>query len=89
MIDTSLEAYKEALLTINHKQNIVYNTIRHSHRPLCNDDIARKLYWPINRVTPRVKELRDKGLLVDDGKRVGPQGRNVHFWRVKKQETLF
>ena len=47
-----------------------------------NADIASNLGWPINRVTPRVHELRDMGLVVRHGTELDPiTKRNVATWR--------
>jgi hypothetical protein len=85
--DTSLEAYQDILPTLSDRQKVVLAIVS---RPMCNYQIAEKLAWPINRVTGRVTELCEKGLLFDDGKRPGPpSGRNVHYWKTQRKETLF
>ena len=61
--ETSLEAYKVLTPELGNLQETVYNTII-DHPGMSNHDIARYLNWEINRVTPRVKELRDKGLVI-------------------------
>lgn len=61
--NTSLEAYKILIPELGTQQQIIYNVII-KHPNMSNHDIARYLHWEINRVTPRVKELRDKGLVV-------------------------
>ena len=61
--ETSLEAYKVLEPELGELQETVYNTII-EHPGMSNHDIARYLGWEINRVTPRVKELRDKGLVI-------------------------
>ena len=48
---------------------------------ICNAEIAQKLGWGVNRVTPRVKELRDGGLVEQMGKK-SINGRMVMSWRV-------
>ena len=60
--ETSLEAYQVLIPELGELQETVYNTII-EHPGMSNHDIARYLQWEINRVTPRVKELRDKGLV--------------------------
>ena len=60
--ETSLEAYKILEPELGNLQQIVYNTIA-DHPGMSNHDIARYLQWEINRATPRVKELRDKGIV--------------------------
>ena len=48
---------------------------------ICNAEIAQKLGWGINRVTPRVLELRESGLVEEMGKK-SINGRMVMSWRV-------
>lgn len=79
--ETSLEAYKVLIPELGNLQEIVYDTIT-SHPGMSNHDIARYLSWEINRVTPRVKELRDKGLvIVSHHKEDGITGRRVLCWK--------
>lgn len=60
---TSLESYEVLQPELGELQEKVYNVII-SHPGMSNHDIARYLGWEINRVTPRVKELRDKGITI-------------------------
>lgn len=60
---TSLEAYLEIQPELGSMQNMVYNLIK-VYPGVSNIDISRMLRKPINSITPRVKELRDKGLVV-------------------------
>ena len=49
-----------------------------------NGELARKLGWGVNRVTPRVFELRQFGLVIKSCHRVcGVTGMVVTAWRVK------
>jgi len=52
-----------------------------------NAELAASLTWPINRVTPRIKELRSKEfgeLVFDNGKRkCRITGSMAHAWRAK------
>ena len=59
---TSLEAYKAILPELSNKQQEVVDVIEH-HPGMSNHDIARFLNWEINTVTPRVNELREKGVV--------------------------
>lgn len=63
------------------RQRDVYRVIRRNP-DVTNMEIARVLGWSINRVTPRVKELREKGL-VEEGRRRACQvtGRTVQAWK--------
>ena len=81
MQDTSLEAYRK-LEHIGSKQKACYKVIE-VLGAACNYDIAGELNWEINRVTPRVKELRDLGLVEEDYRAVQPiTKRKVIYWRV-------
>ena len=61
--DTSLEAYKSIMPELGDMQQDVYYAIA-KNPGMSNHDIARYLHIEINRVTPRVKELRDLNLIV-------------------------
>jgi hypothetical protein len=64
--ETTLEAYKIIKPELGELQKVVYQTIV-MNPGMSNHDIARFLHWEINRVTPRVKELRDKGIVICGG----------------------
>jgi hypothetical protein len=52
--------------------------------PATNEEAAHHLGWPINRISGRSFELRERGFLVEDRKRTCRiTGNNVHTWRVK------
>ena len=78
---TSKPAYEEAKISINKKQQFVYDAI--IKLGVCNDhQIAEELGWPINRVTPR------RGELFNDGKidrafrgKDFETGRTVNYWQ--------
>ena len=64
---TSLDAFTSLIREgkINANQTIILDVFKaHDPMPLSNSDIARILGWGINRVTPRVLELRRLGRLV-------------------------
>ena len=63
---TSLEAYKILTPSLGERQQQVYITIT-QHPGVSNLDLCRILKLPINSITPRVKELRDKGLVILSG----------------------
>lgn len=78
---TSLEAYRK-LERVSQKQRECYRVLK-SLGPLPNLHIADKLGWPINRVTPRIKELRDLGLVEEAYRDVDPMtDRKAIYWRV-------
>lgn len=47
-----------------------------------NQEIARHLGWEINRITPRVYELRGKGLVIESRReRDVVTGRLTNYWK--------
>lgn len=91
--ETSILAYHEAIKKLGEKQRMVFDVIE-KNPGLANIEIASKLHWPINRVTPRVKELRELGLVGEYGF-VNVNGRKSIAWQVirdfakPKQKELF
>jgi len=82
---TSLEAYEEIKSTLGDRQTQVLKLLESIDRPLTNSEIAQQLGWSINRITPRVFELREKGLVEEDKKKPCPiTGRNALTWRIVK-----
>lgn len=61
---TSLEAYADIKENLGERQMQVLNALEKFPNGLSNLQISRVLGLAINSVTPRVKELRDKGLVV-------------------------
>ena len=59
---TSIEAYKSIQPHLGQRQEIIYDTIQ-QHPNVSNHDLSRILGLEINTITPRVKELRDFGLI--------------------------
>ena len=79
---TSLEAFQVLKPDLDNRQRIVYRLI-HENKGLCNHDISHILGWEINSVTPRVKELRDMGLVVCSHEKQDPStNRTVMCWKV-------
>jgi len=80
---TSLESFMEILPELGELQGIVYNAIK-TYPGLSNREIANVIGKPINCVTPRVKELRNMGLVVNIGIKFDEYtNRNVMIWKVK------
>jgi len=65
--DTSLIAWGEMQGKLAQTQKAVLEILTRTR--LTNMELAEALGWSINRVTPRVNELRKKGRLRDCGKR--------------------
>jgi len=64
---TQLDSFNETLKTISDKQATVLNVVKDDLKMATNRMIAKKLNWEINRVTGRVTELVNRGLLVSAG----------------------
>lgn len=79
---TSLLAFR-SLERVNMKQKACYDVINREGS-LCNQEIAELLDWSINRVTPRVLELREKGFIEEDYRGPYPvTNRTVIYWKVR------
>jgi predicted transcriptional regulator len=86
VVETSLEAYHKLLIKLNDKQTAVYSKLEEAEKygwDMTNFEIAKLLHWPINCVTPRVKELRDAGLVVKSQVRRQETGRRAIAWKVR------
>lgn len=81
--DTSLEAFFSLTPdALGQRQRTVYELLA-KNKPMSNKEIAEILHWPINTITPRVKELRDMGLVVEYGVQKCPKtGRSEILWGV-------
>jgi hypothetical protein len=81
--DTSLHAYALATQNLGKKQKEVLDTLRF-FPDATNAEIAARLRWSINRVTPRMGELRTQGLVLEAGKRTCKvTGGTAHAWKAK------
>ncbi len=81
--DTSLFAYSVATQRLGAKQKEVLDCLRY-FLDATNAEIAAKKGWPVNRITPRVLELRKLGLILDAGKRpCRITGSMAHCWKAK------
>ncbi|HYK01325.1 MAG TPA: hypothetical protein VE974_06185 [Thermoanaerobaculia bacterium] len=82
--DTTLDAYNSIRAHLNEKQRKVRYVLE-KFGPMDNEAIARALEWPINTVTPRVKEMRELGEVVEAGYTVTKSGRKAHLWKLKEE----
>lgn len=94
--DTSLQAYfVEVTPELGKRQKEVYEALGRLGMAT-NTELARLLGWGVNRVTPRVYELRGLGKTRDGYRNVGPclvvdagtrpcmvTGRLAHVWKIK------
>jgi len=80
--DTSLEAYNVLLPELGKMQTMIYNVLK-VYPNSSNHDLSEILEKPINSVTPRVKELRDKGLVICTSHKIDTiTKRRVMCWSV-------
>jgi len=83
MQTTSLEAYNEIRKTLGNKQAEIFNVLLQNGKSMTNSELAKKLEWSINTVTPRIFELRGLNLVTEDTKRPCLiTGRRAIAWRV-------
>lgn len=77
---TSLDAFQILQPELGTMQNMVFNVLK-MYPYSSNHDLSRILRKPINTVTPRVKELRDKGMVLHSGyKKDEVTGKRVMTW---------
>jgi len=60
---TSIEAFRNVQPKLGNQQLLVYRCLSRHPNGLNNKEIAEALGWDINRVTPRCKELRERGIV--------------------------
>ncbi len=86
------KALQSILDDLNKRQLDVYNIIR-KWQPISNERIAKHLNLYPHQVTPRVLELREKGIVEFCGEEVSRNsGRKASLWRINpkgKQLNLF
>lgn len=80
---TSLDAYLNNLESLGSRQQTVLKAIS-TKDAICNQELAKMLGWEINRVTGRVKELREMGHVQEAYRDTyEATGRTVIFWQQK------
>lgn len=81
--DTSLWAYARATQHLHASQKAVLDALRF-FPDATNAEIARALSWPVNRVTPRMLELRAQGLVLESARRTcKATGGKAKAWKAK------
>jgi hypothetical protein len=90
MHENSLLTYSQIMASLPTSKAEVMSMIR-QRMPATRQDIAAALDWPINRVTGRVRELLDVGVIKEVGTTLGPGGkpRSLLAVRTEPQEDLF
>lgn len=82
---TSLLAYQEVLLNLGERQLEVLRCLN-KIQPATNMMIAEELGWSINRVTPRIFELRKLRLVEEDKKDICIiTQRLASYWRFNRK----
>ena len=87
MQDTSLEAYYNKVLPhLTRKQQAIMTFFfLHKNCNYTNAELSQKMGWAINRITPRVLELRILGKLERSCRRLCTVTRNsANAWRLKR-----
>lgn len=85
--ETSREAYQSILGNLGRKQQTVFDTLK-EHGPMTNLETAFVLHWSINRITPRMGELVNRGLVRKAGRRPCTKtGFMAYVWEVVPEEV--
>lgn len=86
--DTSLKSYlNEIAPTLGARQVAVLEVFEaHPDKDFTNAELSRALGWEINRVTPRVHELREKLHILEESRvrKCEATGRSAHAWQIAK-----
>ncbi len=82
MDQMSLMAWVQIYNDLGRRQRVVLEAIK--RRPNSNNrEIAESLGLPINTVTPRVKELRSLGVVINSGYKIDVKTKKkTNTWRV-------
>jgi len=71
MHPNSLSAYDSIIEKLPTARSAVFAAIRES-QPVTRQALSESTGWPINRITGRVRELLDTGLVEERGSALGP-----------------
>ena len=83
--DTQLQAWSDKQESLPRSQKLVLSALALGG-PSTSFEVARILGQPINRISGRITELREKGKIKDSGERtINPDsGKRVIVWCVQK-----
>ena len=81
MQDTSLDAYRTIKDQLNPRQQKIFDQLQISGS-CTNEKLSDLLSLPINQITPRILELREKGLVKMMWLEPGKSGRMANVWGV-------
>ncbi len=86
----SLEAYDTVALTERQREVLAAVVALHSEgRRPCDQDIADRLGWAINRITGRRGELEAAGKIVQAGRKLNANGNRVKVWMPVPKQLEF
>jgi hypothetical protein len=78
---TSLLVYAEVLENLGERQALVYAKLRQL-KSASNFMLSKELHLPINQICPRIKELRDMGVVRQHKKDICKEtGKLVCYWK--------
>ncbi len=81
---TQMDSFLELQKTLSEKQKTVYQVLG-VHGPKTNRQIAKHLGWDINRVTGRVTELVNLGMVTSTNTVLDQEtNRTVTLWKTSK-----
>lgn len=82
--DTQLQAWHDKQQDLSRSQKLVLSALARGG-PSTSFEVARILGQPINRISGRITELREKGKIKDSGERtINPDsGKRVIIWCVQ------
>lgn len=88
MQSTSLRAfYRDVLPNLGERHKHVIIAL--GTGDFTNNELSSYLGWEINRVTPRVNELKERGLVEEKGKRPCKNtGRLAIVWGLRGEESI-
>lgn len=87
--ETSRIAYEEIRPELGKRQAVVFEYIKSAEIHPTNTEISVGLRIPINQVTPRVFEIRNKGLVISAGKRLCRITKKLCLtWRIANGELF-
>ncbi len=82
---TSYIAFEEVLCSLGDRQKLVLSVYKSLNKPLNNLQVSKFLNLPINSITPRVLEIRSKGLITYHHTGACPiTGRATKFYIIKE-----
>ena len=87
-MNTSYEALQTISSTLSRRQAEVLECLK-VYGAMTNLEIARKMGREINTITPRIYELRRKGLVCSAGSKIDVTGHRAMVWVLVYAEELF